>query len=200
MPLCKPTLVITVLLCASPAYAQADARVYVHGDFGYGSLDDDEGSLGAGRALGVAVGGAIIDEVQAEFSVIRMRHQRSIGISWNGNITSYMGRVLYRGGGPTSTTRWFIGAGAGYYSYDGVVSETIVPSLSSPPVIDRFDYSVRGLAYETGAGVEFTSGLKLFLRPELWVTIPRGERSSGGRTPDPPFLIARGGVVVGLRF
>jgi hypothetical protein len=163
-------------------------------------MDDDEGSLGKGFAFGGAIGGAIIDEVEAEFAVSRMHHQRSLAIGWEGDITSYMGRVMYRGGRPASITRWFVGAGVGYYSYGGIISETIFPTLTSPPIVDRFKYSVRGLAYETGAGAQFNTPRNLFVRPELWVTILRGARTAGGRTPEPPFLIARGGVVLGLRF
>jgi OprF membrane domain len=202
MQTCRTALLVGVILCwcSLSAFAQGDSRGFVHGDFGYGSKDDDEGSLGKGLAFGGAIGGAIIDEVEAEFSVTRMHHQRSMAIGWEGDVTSYMGRVMYRSGGPASTARWFVGAGVGYYFYSGVISETIIPSLASSPSVDRFDYSLHGLAYETGAGAQFGAGGHVFVRPELWVTIARGERTPGGRTPEPPFLIARVGFVIGLRF
>jgi Outer membrane protein beta-barrel domain len=191
---------LLVCWCASSALAQGDRRNFIHADFGYGSMEDDEGSLGNGLAFGAAIGRRLVDEVQAEFSVTRMHHQRAMAISWEGNITSYIARIMYRSGGVGSTVRWYAGAGAGYYAYDGTISETIFPSLSSGPVVDRFDYSFSGLAYETGGGLEIAAGKNVFVRPELWVTIPHGERTAGGRTPEPPFLIARGAMVAGLRF
>lgn len=194
-------LFLVFLACsASSAFAQGDRRVYVHGDFGYGWMEDDEGALGKGLALGAAVGRTIVDEVQVEFAVTRMHHERALAISWEGDITTYVGRLMYRTGGPTSTTRFVASVGAGYYSYSGLISETIFPTVSSPPVIDRFAYSFRGFVYETGGGIEIGAGRNAFIRPEVWATIPRGERRAGGRTPEPPFLIARGAVVVGLRF
>jgi hypothetical protein len=200
MPIRTVTLFVCLQLCAASAFAQGDRRGYAHIDFGYGSMDDDEGGLGKGLALGGAVGTAIVDEVELEFSVTRTHHERSMAISLEGDITSYLARVLYRSGGAGSSARWFAGAGAGYYSYDGTISETTFPSASSGPVVDRFDYSFSGLVYETGGGLEFAAGRNAFVRPELWVTIPRGERAAGGRTPEPPFLMVRGAVVVGLRF
>jgi hypothetical protein len=201
MRTCRVALITASILClGSPVFAQTNRRGYVHGGAGYGSMDDDEGSLGRGLSFGAALGGAIIDEVEAEFAVTRVRHRRDLTIAWEGDVTSYMGRVMYRTGGPQSAARWFVGAGVGYYSYAGVISETIIPSLTSNPVIDHFDYSFHGLAYETGAGAQFGGSGPVYVRPELWVTIPRGERASGGRAPQPPFLIARVGVAVGLRF
>ncbi len=163
-------------------------------------MEDDEGGLGRGVALGGALGATIVDEVELEFSVTRMHHERSVAISWEGDVTTYVARVVYRSGGAGSSVRWFAGAGGGYYSYGGTISETTFPSASSGPVVDRFDYSFSGLVYETGGGLEFAAGGKAFVRPELWATIPRGERTAGGRTPEPPFLVIRGAVVAGLRF
>lgn len=191
---------VLVICSASSAFAQRERRVSVHGDFGYGWMEDDEGALGKGLALGAAIGGAIVDEVQVELAVTRMHHERALAISWEGDITTYVGRVMYRTGGPTSTARLFAGVGVGYYAYSGVISETIFPTISSPPVVDRFEYSFSGFVYETGGGIEVAAGRNAFIRPEVWATIPRGERRAGGRTPEPPFLIARGAVVVGLRF
>lgn len=182
------------------AFAQRDRHTYVHGDFGYGSMEDDEGGLGKGLALGGAIGGVILDELEAEVSVTRMHHQRTLAISWEGNIISYIGRVMYRTGGPGSTTRFFAGVGAGFYTYSGAISETVFPTLSTTPTVDRFKYSFRGFSYETGGGLEFVAGKNAFIRPELWLMIARGGRRAGGRTPEPPFLIARGAVVAGLRF
>jgi hypothetical protein len=191
-----------ILVCGSAptALAQRHRTLYAHGDFGYGSMEDDEGSLGKGLALGAGFGGVIVDAVQAEFSVTRMHHERSLAISWEGDITSYIGRVTYRSGGPGSTKRLIAGVGAGYYSYSGVISETVFRAVSATPIVDRFEYSFGGFVYETGVGLEFAAGRNAFIRPEVWVTIPRGERTAGGRTPEPPFLIARGAVAVGLRF
>jgi hypothetical protein len=185
---------------APSAAAQGDHRAFVHADFGYGSMEDDEGSLGKGLAFGAALGGTIVDAVQAEFAVTHMHHERSVAISWEGTITSYVARIMYRTGGLGSTVRWFAGAGGGYYAYDGTISETIFPALASGPVVDRFDYSFSGLVYETGGGLEIMTGKNVFVRPELWATIPRGQRTAGGRTPELPFLIVRGAVVAGLRF
>ncbi|MGH9200059.1 MAG: hypothetical protein ACRD2A_02345 [Vicinamibacterales bacterium] len=193
---------VGMLVCwhAPSAFAQSDRRIYFHGDFGYGAMEDDEGTLGKGLALGAAIGGVIVDAVQVEFSVTRMHHQRSLAISWEGDITSYVGRVAYRSGGPGSTTRFIAGIGAGHYSYSGIISETIFPALSAAPIVDRFHYSFSGFVYETGLGLEFEAGRNAFIRPEVWVTLPSGERTTGGRTPEPPFLIARAAVVAGLRF
>ena len=202
MRTCRTAFLVSVILGWFPlsAFAQDEARSFVHAHLGYGSVDDDQGSLGRGLVYGGAIGGAIVDEVEAEFNVTRMRHRRTLAISWEGDITSYMGRVMYRSGGPRSSVRWFVGAGAGYYFYSGVITETIVPTLSSSPTVDQFAYSCRGLAYETGAGAEFETAGHVFVRPELWVAVARGERIAGGRTPQPPFLTARGALVVGLRF
>jgi hypothetical protein len=193
----------TVVLVAGSApstFAQGTPRAHVHGTVGYGSIEDDEGALGRGVALGGAVGTAIVDELAAELAVTRMHHRRALAISWEGDITSYTGRLTYRTGAPASTLRFFAGVGLGYYHYDGVITETIFPSVSSTPIVDRFDYSFSGFVYETGGGVLLGVGPRVFVRPEVWATIPRGERTSGGRTPEPPFLIIRGALAVGLRF
>jgi len=195
-------LVVCLLLgsWSAPAWAQTDRRAFVHADLGFGSMEDDEGSLGKGLAFGAAIGGTLLDNVQIEFSATRMHHDRAVAISWEGHIASFVGRLIYRGGGPGSAVRWFAGAGAGYYAYEGTITDTIFPTITSTPTVERFDYSFGGLVYETGGGIEIAAGGNAFLRPELWVTIPRGERIGGGRTPEPPFLIARGTVVAGLRF
>ena len=102
MPARTVTLFVCLLLSASAAFAQSARRGYAHVDFGYGSMEDDEGGLGRGLALGGAVGTVIADAVELEFSVTRMHHERSMAISWEGDVTSYLARLLYRSGGAGS--------------------------------------------------------------------------------------------------
>ena len=164
-------------------------------------MEDDEGSLGKGLAFGAAIGGTLLDAVQVEFSVTRMHHERSVAISWEGHITSYVARIMYRGGGPGSTVRWFAGAGRRLLRLRRHDQRNDLP-------VDFLRASGRSLrlfvpaAWSTkpAAASRSRPATTSFVRPELWVTIPRGARTAGGRTPEPPFLIARSAVVAGLRF
>ena len=111
------------------------------------------------------------------------------------------GRMLYRFGAATSTTRYFAGAGAGSGHYAG----TIVDPLHVPPVangsvvITNYPNDLHGFGYEAGGGVEIALGKTAFLRPEAWVTIVNGT-PAGTRSPEPPLTTARATIGAGWRF
>ena len=195
------TLSILLLLLPSTTLAQSpDPRVFVVGIAGVGSLGDDEGGLGKGLALAGAIGVVFTDSVRAELSVARVHHERAGGIRWEGDATTITGRLLYHFGSPVSRTRVFVGGGAGYTHYPGAITSEVFGATGASLGIERFAFTINGPSYEGGAGVEIGLGAKAFLRPEAWVTIAHGARSSGTRSPEPPLFIARAAIGAGWRF
>jgi len=195
-------LLILLLLLPTTVLAQSpDARLFVFGTAGIGSLGDDEGGLGKGLALAGSFGVALTNSVRAELSVARVHHERAGGIAWEGDATTVTGRLLYHFGSRSSRARVFAGGGAGYTHYPGAITSMVFGSFdASPRGIERFAFTINGPSYEGGGGVEIALGARAFLRPEAWVTIADGSRTSGTRSPEPPLFIARAAIGAGWRF
>jgi hypothetical protein len=180
------------------ARAQNQPRANVYGSVGFGTLADDEGSLGGGVAAGGGAGWAINDRFAIEVAVIRSRHEQTGSLSWVGRPLTVTARGRYLFGAAEARTRPFVGGGVGYLRYPGTFTESVFSSPTSAPTQLSSDWLVSSVVAEVGAGLEIRVGRSIFVRPEAWLAMASPTRVRPA--PEPPYTMPRVAISLGARF
>lgn len=189
---------VMAIVVGAAAPAMAQSRGYVLGTAGYGSLWDDEGSLGKGAVFGGAFGWNLTDDFSIEGAVINARHERLGSLSWRGEPRSITARAIYRLGDPSARARLFVAGGGGYFRYPGTFVESTFAAPGLTPQFVSRDWLVTGRALEVGTGVDLTLGPLLLIRPEVWLAFGSGERTSPA--PEPFYTMPRFALSAGIKF
>ena len=193
---------VCLLLCSaaaeSEAWAQGQPRASVFGSVGFGTLADDEGSLGGGLAAGGGAGWTITDRLAVDVAVIRGRHEQTGSLSWVGRPLTVTARGRYLFGAAGARTRPFVGGGIGYLRYPGTFTESVFSSPMSPSTQVSSAWQVSSLVVEAGAGLEVRVGRSFFVRPDAWIAIASPTRVRPA--PEPPYSMARFAISLGARF
>jgi hypothetical protein len=189
-----------VLLATLPvaATALAQSHGYAFGTVGYGSLGDDEGSLGAGPVAGGGAGFDITDRLALEAAFTQSRHERVGSLSWEGEPIAITARVVYLFADRDARARLFVAGGGGYFRYQGTFTETRYDSPTSQPRLVSADWLITGHTLEFGTGLNLALGKILFVRPEVWLTFASGSRTRPA--PEPPYALPHAVVSAGLKF
>jgi hypothetical protein len=193
-----PFIVLALACSVTMAHAQEPGRGYVLGAVGFGLLVDDEGGLGAGPAAGGGGGWQITDRIAVEVAAVKRRHEQPGSLSWEGDPFSLTARGMFRFRDRTARVRPFAAGGAGYFRYTGTFTEEVFSSPGAPPTRISTDWRVSTAVVEGGGGVELQVGRVLFVRPEAWLAIASPTRVRPA--PEPPYLMPRVAVSVGVRF
>jgi hypothetical protein len=191
--------VVITLFASGPAlcWAQPPARGYAFGGAGAGSLADDEGGLGSGVAASAGAGWWLSSSIAVEAAVSRVRHERDGSLAWRGTPATLTARVLKFWGSPAARVRPFAGGGGGYLRYTGTRTDTVFDAPTIGRTVDR-DWHVQGLAIQGGGGLHINLTRVFFVRPEVWLTLARPERS--GVAPEPPYTIPQVLLAAGITF
>ncbi|MEW6322095.1 MAG: hypothetical protein AB1635_13535 [Acidobacteriota bacterium] len=169
---------------------------------GGGQALDDEGSIGRGLELGAGAGIAMTERLDLEAGVERLGHDRPTPfLSWDGRLVRVMGRARYRFGARASRVVPFVAGGAGWMHSAGDLTErdTNPFSPTAGAIVDVRPWSMSGVAWEGGGGVEFWFG-ELFVRPEAYLTMGQLSRGRQVGVPEPAIIATRAVVVFGRRF
>ena len=142
---------------AGAAHAQpTESRGTISAIGGFGKTLDDEGSLGRGWLLGVAVDRTIFGTTRAELSFEALSHDRNSGF-FQSNGTTWIGglSLVHRFGSGQAQPYLLGGLTLGHHSGTNVFSGQAVPLSSTTG------------GFRVGAGVAFRAGPRLEISPEF---------------------------------
>lgn len=148
---------------------------------------DDETFLGRGPMVVAGVAVPMGRHLAAEAELSAGRHQRDSGyLAVEGTPIGVTGRLSYAFTGPESRVRPFLSAGATWLHSTG--HRTLADQRSS------WRTSNRGWEFGTGAEVKATR--RLSWRPEARVTYTSSGTMQSPGPPEPPLMVARGGITL----
>jgi hypothetical protein len=202
--------VFTALALAAPvtAFAQSSSSqtpaaggVEVSGLTGFGTVMDDEGSLGGGPMVGASIGMFVHPRVRVGVDVMRVQHSRDLEFrAWEGTPLFVMARGEYISEG-NGRVHGIVGGGIGWMRYRGSTTEgpIFAPGINreGPRVTTR--YSADGLA------VDVNGGIRIDVTPR-WSITPQGRFTHTEATrgiqflPEPPLWFFRAEAAIGYRW
>lgn len=192
----------SLILIPTASSAQATAQAAhspwrVFAGVAFGSVYDDEGSLGNGPEVSVGIGHALTPRWSVEGVAFRHAHERTDAFRVDADVTGVIGRIAVHFGAEEAPARFFLAGGVGVARHGGTVGFVGGPP-ESPVVEPRRSFSATGLVTEIGLGVDVSLGRRVFLlRPQVRARWSSLERPDFG--PEPPYLSGLAGVSVGWR-
>lgn len=144
----------------------------VHGNFGYGNVSDDDGSLGNGPVIGGGIGYRFSRRWGVSVDISRNAHNRDFsreGIvhKWDGHSLILNGSLLvhFR---PESRTQPYIRFGLSYAQQELTVLYKETPSFGPPEVQEETRSTTNNfLGLDLGAGVRIFVAERISVKPQF---------------------------------